>query len=252
MELERSGIAWQVTLSHDEVEMIDQAATLAPLPPEIQAALKVVIGMVRVVDKIGGKKGVHIAGVLGTMFTTVTPRGFSPLGLMTKIGTAVVEFAKEHPEVIVGVLFPPALIPALVVGHLIHHRAPPVPGSICADRNVVGPWERFTLMALPHGEVALLSWMGFLCAINGGGESTYANRTEIGPWERWRIVKNDDGTISLTIGGAYFVAEGGGGRECRANRTKIGPWEKFHMVYQPDGSIALRTIVTKQYVCVQQ
>jgi hypothetical protein len=116
-------------------------------------------------------------------------------------------------------------------------------GAVNANRTVIGPWEKFTLVDLNGGEVKSGDAVNirasngmYVVAEGGGGGAVNANRTTPGPWEKFVIKKvNGSGVImagdSIALqtsnGKNYVVAQSGGGGIVKADRTKIGPWEKF-------------------------
>jgi hypothetical protein len=65
----------------------------------------------------------------------------------------------------------------LIPDFLLPEPDPNEVGEVTADRDAMGPWEKFLLAQVSGpGQVALLSWIGFLSAQNGGGDSVDANR----------------------------------------------------------------------------
>jgi hypothetical protein len=112
-----------------------------------------------------------------------------------------------------------------------------------ANRTVIGPWERFTMVPLSDGKVAFRASSGhYLVAEGGGGGVLNANRGLIGPWEQFTLQDAGAGTVALrTHTGHYVVAEDGGGGAANANRTAIGPWERFTLVPLVEQLVALRS-----------
>lgn len=283
-----SGSVWQIQLSHQEVvaisaniEIAKDIATSAGAP-FVGPVLKALVLVLKSVDAIGMNRGVNVVGVIGTQAVTVTPAFVSPVEFFKQIQDRLIE-ATGLPGGVVGTATgstvallaagPSAVIFGGVAGFLGASGGGPRPGDVYADRQTVGPWEKFFLVAIAppslreraamtlrptvrpaYGSAALASWRGYFCAENGGGGPVHANRNEIGPWETMTIVRNRNGTVSLRMeGGHYLVAEngGGGGSVCNWNRTEIGEWEQFWMEYQPDGMIALKTFSKGTYVSVQ-
>lgn len=100
-------------------------------------------------------------------------------------------------------------------------------GNMNANRNVVGPWERFTLIVNTDGTVSFLSAHGKYAVAESNGAMN-ANRNQIGPWEKFTRINNSDGTVSFrSVHGKYVVAESNG--KMNANRNRIGSWEKFYL-----------------------
>lgn len=66
---------------------------------------------------------------------------------------------------------------------------------IMANRDEIGPWERFTIIELGNNRVALLSGINrqYVCADSAGVSPLIANRDTIGLWETFIIVAVDKG-----------------------------------------------------------
>jgi hypothetical protein len=264
-----SGNVWELELSHDEVRGIaaggNTASGIATSAgqPYLAAVLTTIVGVLVTVDAIGGKQGVNVVGVFGTQFVTVVPRFASPVHWISQFSDALIHVT-GLPGGVVGAgigagvallaIGPAGVVMGGVAGFLAAPGGGANPGDVHADRQAVGPWEKFALITLSNNNVALLSWRGYFCAEAGGGQAVHANRHLIGPWETATLIRNGNGTVSLRAqGGHYFVAENGGGAGsvCNWNRVGIGEWEQFWMEYQPDGMFALKTLNKGTYVSVQ-
>ena len=105
---------------------------------------------------------------------------------------------------------------------------------LIANRTAIGPWERFDVIDLGGGNIALRAGVNgkYVTAESAGTKPLIANRTSIGPWEIFGLVRNSDGTVSLRaeINSRYVCAENAGGSPLIANRTAIGLWEKFDLI----------------------
>ncbi|MFJ6197410.1 ThuA domain-containing protein [Micromonospora sp. NPDC092111] len=112
--------------------------------------------------------------------------------------------------------------------------APNATTALIANRSAVGATERFDLVDLGGGNVALRSTANgmYVCAENAGAAPLVANRAAAGAWETFQLVRNSDGTVSLRalVNNRYVVAENGGAAALVANRATIGQWEKFDLV----------------------
>jgi alpha-L-fucosidase 2 len=110
----------------------------------------------------------------------------------------------------------------------------PATGPLIASATAAGATERFDLVDLGGGNVALRSRANnmYVCAEGAGAQPLIANRTAVGPWETFTRMNNGDGTISLraTVNNKYVVADNAGAAALIANRDAIGPWEKFTLV----------------------
>lgn len=102
-------------------------------------------------------------------------------------------------------------------------------GLVYANRNAIGPWEKFDLIDLGNNKFALRAHNGqYVVAEGGGGGLVYANRNGVGPWETFELVEFGNNRIALKANnGQFVVAEGSGGDLVYANRNSAGPWEIF-------------------------
>nr|WP_247662008.1 ThuA domain-containing protein [Micromonospora sp. U21] len=112
--------------------------------------------------------------------------------------------------------------------------APNATTALIANRSAVGATERFDLVDLGGGNVALRAKANgmYVAAENAGAAALIANRAAAGAWETFQLVRNSDGTVSLRalVNNRYVVAENAGAAALIANRTAIGQWEKFDLV----------------------
>ncbi|MFD6564262.1 ThuA domain-containing protein [Micromonospora profundi] len=112
--------------------------------------------------------------------------------------------------------------------------APNSTTALIANRSAIGTSERFDLVDLGNGNVALRAKSNgqFVAAENAGAAALIANRASAGAWETFQLVRNSDGTVSLraTVNNRYVAAENAGASALIANRTSIGQWEKFDLV----------------------
>jgi alpha-L-fucosidase 2 len=67
---------------------------------------------------------------------------------------------------------------------------------LIANASTVGTSERFTLVDLGGGNIALRAQVNnmYVCAENAGAASLIANRASAGGWETFRRVNNADGS----------------------------------------------------------
>ena len=105
---------------------------------------------------------------------------------------------------------------------------------LIANRDAIGPWEKFDLIDLGGGYVALRARVNgkYVTAESAGAKPLIANRDAIGPWETFQLVRNSDGSVSLRakVNNKFVVAENAGASPLIANRDAIGPWEKFDLI----------------------
>ena len=104
--------------------------------------------------------------------------------------------------------------------------------ALIANRDAVGAWERFQLINLGNGNVAIQALVNgrYVTAENAGNSALIANRTAIGAWETFRYVDLGNGYFALqaAANGRYVTAENAGAGALIANRTGIGAWEELH------------------------
>ncbi|NYB74753.1 hypothetical protein HZF24_11460 [Sedimentibacter hydroxybenzoicus DSM 7310] len=102
---------------------------------------------------------------------------------------------------------------------------------LTADRTEIGPWEKFEIVSLSKGYVALKSDEGYYLSASDDEESLHVESAEIGKRERFTLVELDNKKFALkTYYDKYVCAENGGGGKVVADRTKIGEWESFELI----------------------
>jgi hypothetical protein len=101
-----------------------------------------------------------------------------------------------------------------------------------ANRDAIGQWETFSLIALGNGEVAIQTSNGhYLSAEGGGGQGVATNRDVPGLWETFKLIELGNGNVALqAANGQYVSAVNGGGQGVVADRDAIGPWETFKFI----------------------
>lgn len=103
---------------------------------------------------------------------------------------------------------------------------------LIANRTVVGEWEKFDLIGVGNGQVAMRAHANgrFVCAESAGTKPLIANRTSIGLWETFTLAGSRygvDSSLFAAVNKRYVTAENAGALPLIANRTAYGPWEKF-------------------------
>lgn len=102
---------------------------------------------------------------------------------------------------------------------------------ITADREEIGSWEKFHIINLGRGYVAIKSYNGYYLSASKDEKSILVEDTEIGKREIFKLIELDDNKIALkTYYDKYICAEDGGEGELVANRTRIGEWESFELI----------------------
>ena len=125
-------------------------------------------------------------------------------------------------------------------------------GEIWADKRRAGSNEKFQLIQLSDGQVALKGSIGYLATKKRGGRAVYAKSNDLGPLERWTLISNADGTVSLRADGSdhLLYAMSGSASLCDAIRPDIASDEKFHTVRHDDGTVSLKTAKKGLFVSV--
>ncbi|NKL44812.1 hypothetical protein GFL57_28215 [Rhizobium leguminosarum bv. viciae] len=266
---------WQLRMSNDEVEHLHQRLPdIHGLPVNHDGAYRDAIriflipasALVQTVNAIGGSNGVNITGILQTQLVMVTPIWVSPFDLLNGIAKRLLDtlgIGEHAGGALIGAgvgllaVGPAGVVIGGVAGFLATIGAnSPHPGDVLADRDTAQAWEKFSLINVQPDKVALLSWRGFFCADNGGGQGVHANRDQVGAWETHRLFRNPNGTVSFQCAdGNFLTAEGGGGGVCNWNRPAIGAWEQFWMEWPREhaheGTFTLKTFQEGKYVSVQ-
>lgn len=102
---------------------------------------------------------------------------------------------------------------------------------LTADRTEIGPWEKFQIVNLSNGYVALKSYEGYYLSASDDEESLNVEATEIGKRQKFKLVELDNKKVALiTYYDKYVCAEDGGGENVVADRTKVGEWESFELI----------------------
>ncbi|BCB86306.1 S8 family serine peptidase [Phytohabitans suffuscus] len=126
--------------------------------------------------------------------------------------------------------------------------------SLIANRVEVGAWERFDIVNVGGGFVALRSKINnrYVTAESAGAKPLIANRTAVGDWEKFTLSTNGDGSFSLraNANGRFVTAESAGAKALIANRTGIGVWERFWFATPPT-QISLRANINNKIVTAE-
>jgi fibronectin type 3 domain-containing protein len=119
--------------------------------------------------------------------------------------------------------------------------------TLVADRTEIGPWEKFQIIKLTNGYVALKSYEGYYLSASEDEEKLNVEKTEVGKRERFKIVELENNKVALkTYYNKYVCAEDGGGREVVANRTAIGEWESFELIKHKDENNDNKCVLTAE------
>jgi hypothetical protein len=127
--------------------------------------------------------------------------------------------------------------------------------SLVANRDTIGPWEKFTKYADGVGPNPIVAGVNnrYVTAESAGAKPLIANRQLDGLWENFQIVNLGAGNIALksAVNGKYVCAESAGRKPLVANRTAVGPWETFKVVHNTDGTTSLRAKANGRYVTAE-
>lgn len=107
--------------------------------------------------------------------------------------------------------------------------------ALIANRQSVGPWEKFVVVDAGNGNIALRAMANnkYVCADNAGAAALIANRDVVGGWETFTEVDAGNGKIALraSANSKYVCADNAGAASLIANRDVVGGWETFTVVY---------------------
>ena len=116
-------------------------------------------------------------------------------------------------------------------------------GTTAMSGTVVGPAQRFKLVTLGSGKIALQSYnLAYLGVNNYTSGSMSANNCDVGPSEEFLKLDLPDGKIALKAdNGKYLTATGGGGSTLMASAQAIGSSETFTLVDLGNSEVALKS-----------
>jgi len=98
--------------------------------------------------------------------------------------------------------------------------------AMWCDKDVVGDWERFTVVDAGAGKIALRSMSKYVSSENGTTAIT-CSRATIGDWEKFDWVVNADGKISLRGSNGLYISSENGTAAMTCTRPSISGWEAF-------------------------
>ncbi|WP_312815285.1 stalk domain-containing protein [Sedimentibacter sp.] len=116
---------------------------------------------------------------------------------------------------------------------------------LTADRTEVGPWEKFEIVNISKGYVAVKSDEGYYLSASDDEESLHVEATEVGKRQKFKLVELDNKKVALkTYYDKYVCAENGGGGKVVADRTKIGEWESFELIKSKESNDEEKSTLT--------
>lgn len=103
--------------------------------------------------------------------------------------------------------------------------------TLSADRDNIGEWEKFQIIDLGRGNIALKSYNGYYVSASTDEKNIYVDANEIGRRQTFELIILDNNKVALkTYYKNYICAEDGGGGKVVADRTEIGDWESFELI----------------------
>lgn len=110
--------------------------------------------------------------------------------------------------------------------------------TLTADRTEIGPWEKFQIVNLSNGYVAVKSYEGYYLGASDDEKSLHVESTEIGKRQKFKLIELENKKIALkTYYDKYVCAEDGGGGTVVADRTDVGKWESFELIENQESNI---------------
>lgn len=245
---------WTIDLTPDDVGSLPKkgAVVIAAIKdPTVAVVVGAGVAAITLVNKVGGNKGVKIAGCPFLPVTATLPACEQVDHVVEVVRGRFHEAAKVLKEVIdvtdglPGIPPVPQIQRELIKALFGGGDPPPKFGRI-ERRDEAREWERFTLEFSQEGKVALRFQSGYLCAENGGGSHVIADRQIPQGWEMWTLVEHEDRTVSLQAENGDWLCAQPRSEDPKvdqplvANRKEVQGWEKFR-VEPSAGSLTLRS-----------
>jgi hypothetical protein len=126
---------------------------------------------------------------------------------------------------------------------------------LIANREEIGPWERFEPYTQGNGPVAFNAAVNsrWVTAELAGASALIASRPSVGSWQYFTVVDMGDGVVGLKsrVNGKWVCAEKTGTLPLIANRDNFGLWESFRIIENGDGTISFQAVVNGKYVAAE-
>lgn len=117
--------------------------------------------------------------------------------------------------------------------------------ELTADRAEIGPWEKFQIVNLSKGYIAIKSYEGYYLSASNDEKSISVEATEIKDRQKFKLVELDNNKVALkTYYDKYVCAEDGGGGSVVADRTNIGEWESFNLIKSQEDTNEYKVTLT--------
>jgi hypothetical protein len=256
IEVAREGRVWELSLPHSAFHhghLPDRPELVAALSPALRAALSNHLPTLALMDEIGRRQGVVLVGVGEQAPVLAVPSGRSPFRRLARLDAA----SGRQGLTSLGALLqiPPGIDPqahaAALRLVLPDYPVPVLPatyGKLVGNECNIGAREKFLLLLLADGKVALLGRAGFLHYATDTERRVAADAPTLGAAERWSIERPDALTISLASAGGTYLRWGTRGLyELDAGATAIESapvfqrnHERFFLWANGDGTVSLK------------
>lgn len=254
MGLAREGRVWELSLPHSAFHhghLPDRPELVAALSPALRAALSNHLPTLALMDEIGRRQGVVLVGAGEQAPLLAVPSGRSPFRRLARLDAASGRPGLTSLAALLQI--PPRVDPqahaAALRLVLPDYPVPVVPatyGKLVGNECNIGAREKFLLLLLADGKVALLGRAGFLHYATDTERRVAADTPTLGATERWSIERPDAFTISLASAGGTYLRWGARGLyELDAGATAIETapvlqrnHERFFLWASGDGTVS--------------
>lgn len=216
IEIVREGRVWELSLPHSAFHhgrLLDRPELGAALSPALRAALSKQLPTLALMDEIGRRQGVVLVGVGDRAPLLAVPSGRSPFRRLTRLDAA--SGARGLTSLDALLQIPPGVDPQAHAAALRHvlpeYPVPVVPatyGKLVGSECNIGAREKFLMLLLADGKVALLGRSGFLHYATDTERRVAADAPTLGAAERWSIERPDAYTISLASAAGTYLRWG--------------------------------------------
>jgi HupE/UreJ protein len=267
----RQGSVWELSLPHPVLhhdDILGRAEVAAALTPALRDALRQHLPTVSLMDEIGRRQGVVLVGVGEQAPFLVVPSGRSPFKRLVALEAARGGAALTSLSALLRL--PPASPTTertyyAALNQVLPEYPRPVLGAATYGKLVgtecnIGAREKFLLLALADGRVALLSRAGFLQYVPSSEQRVGADTRKLGDAERWSIERHDAYTISLKSPGGTYLRWGARDffeLDAAATAIESAPVfqrnrERFFLWVNGDGTVSLKLADNRVSVSVAE
>lgn len=252
----REGRVWELSLPHAVFHRGSPAQrpeVLAALSPALRAAIALHGPTLALMDEIGRRQGVVLVGVGERAPLLAVPSGRSPFRRLARLDAASGSAGLASLDSLLRI--PPGVGPEAHAAALRHvlpdYPAPVVPatyGKLVGTECNIGAREKFLLLLLADGKVALLGRAGFLHYSSDTERRVAADGSTLGAAARWSIERPDAYTISLASAAGTYLRWGGRAfyeLDAAATGIETAPvfqqnHERFFLWANGDGTVSLK------------